>query len=521
MKTILITGASGTMGSAAVQQLAEAAHVRCRVMLRPRPANKKLAQKLQRMYARIEVVFGDVQCYEDCVLAVRGADYVLHCAALIPPRADHHPDEAYATNYLGTEHLLKAVVALQQQAVTKFVYIGTVAEYGNRTFKHPWGRVGDPLMPSACDIYAATKVKAERAVIESGLCWVSLRQSGILYDSVLFNNMNDGLMFHTCWNTPIEWATAHTSGLLLKNLVEKDTAGLLPEEFWRKVYNIGNGKDARVTGYETLDRGFRMMGRGADEIFQPEWNASRNFHCMWFADSHVLNGYLDFQHEGFEAFFVRLERKLWYFKLGKPFPHLIKRFAIMRLLKTNNAPIFWVTHGLEKRIKAFFGSIEAYNRIPRRWKDFPLLCKNRNPETGAPLDYQALKDESSVAAKGLLLHHGYDETKSAAQLDITDMQQAAVFRGGACVSASMEQGNLYTPLRWKCGNGHSFTATPYLVLKTGHWCPECCATPPWNFDELSKSIPFYAQLWYDDHTKTESNPCTQEDSRDILRYERR
>jgi len=35
--------------------------------------------------------------------------------------------------------------------------------------------------------------------------------SGILYDSVLFNNMNDGLMFHTCWNTPIEWATARTS----------------------------------------------------------------------------------------------------------------------------------------------------------------------------------------------------------------------------------------------------------------------------------------------------------------------
>ena len=166
--------------------------------------------------------------------------------------------------------------------------------------------------------------------------------------------MNDGLMFHTCWNTPIEWATARTSGLLLKNLVEKDTNGTLKPDFWRKVYNIGNGKDARVTGFETLDRGFKMMRRSAEEIFRPEWNASLNFHCMWFVDSHILNSYLDFQHEGFEAFFSKLERKLWYFKLGKPFPRLVQRFAIMPLLNTNNAPVFWVMHNLKKRVNAFY-----------------------------------------------------------------------------------------------------------------------------------------------------------------------
>jgi len=147
------------------------------------------------------------------------------------------------------------------------------------------------------------------------------------------------------------------------------------------------------------------------------------------------------------------------------------------------------------------------------------LCKNKHPETGAPLDYAALKDETTVKTKGLLLDHGYDEAKPVEQLTIEDMRQAAVFRGGVCVSDSMQQGDLYTPLQWKCHNGHVFTATPYLVLKTGHWCPECCAAPPWNFDELAKHIPFYAQLWYDDHAQEESNPCTEADSRDILRYE--
>ena len=520
MKKVFITGVSGTMGSEALKQIAQTENFRCRILLRPKKPNIKLAKKLQKN-ENIEVLFGDIQNYGDCLAGVKDVDYVLHCAAIIPPAADHHHDEAFRTNWQGTQNLLHAVVESGQIEKTKFVYIGTVAEYGNRTFKHPWGRVGDPLMPSAFDMYAASKVKAERAVIESPLCWVSLRQSGILYDDVLFNNMNDGLMFHTCWNTPIEWATARTSGLLLKNLVEKDTNGTLGAEFWKKVYNIGNGKTARVTGFETLDRGFKMMGRSAVEIFRPEWNASRNFHCMWFADSHILNKYLDFQHEGFEEFFSKLEKKLWYFKLGKPFPRLVKRFAIIPLLRTNNAPGFWVTHNLKKRVDAFFGSLEAYQAISRSWENFPLLCRNQNPETGTFLDYEALKDEASLAANAVLLNHGYDETKRTTELDIGDMQQAAAFRGGECINKTMTRGDMYSPLQWQCHNGHRFAASPYLVLKTGHWCPECCSVPPWNFGELAKHIPFYAQLWYDDHTTDETESYSAEDARDIAVYEKR
>ena len=520
MKTVFITGASGTMGSEALIQIAHTGKFRCRILLRPKKTNIRLAKKLQKNEL-IEVLFGNIRNYDDCLTAVKGADYVLHCAAIIPPAADHDPDETLATNYLGTKNLLKAVVSNGQIEKTKFVYVGTVAEYGNRTFKHPWGRVGDPLMPSVFDIYAASKVKAEREVIESSLCWVSLRQSGILYDDVLFNNMHDGLMFHTCWNAPIEWATAKTSGLLLKNLVEKDSDGTLDAGFWKKVYNIGNGKTARVTGFETLDRGFKMMGRGANEIFKPEWNVTRNFHCMWFSDSHILNDYLDFQHEGFEDFFARLEKKLRYFKLGKPFPHLIKYFAIMPLLRTNNAPVFWITHNLTKRINAFFGSIEAYRALARSWGHFPLMCKNQNPETGAFWDYEKMKDESSLVQNRFLLNHGYDETKKTEELGIEDIKEAAAFRGGKCISKTMTRGDMYSPLQWQCHNGHCFDASPYLVLKTGHWCPECCNCPPWNFGELAKHIPFYAQLWYDDHGADETESYSAQDGRDILAYEKR
>lgn len=521
MKIVAITGGSGNMGSEAVKQLAETGQYICLVFLRKKKNNIKLAKKLKRKYgSNIEILFGDLTSYEDCKKLIRNSDYLIHCGAVIPPYSDHHPEEALASNYIGTKNLINAVKSCPNKNNLKFINIGTVAEYGNRTFKHPWGRTGDPLVPSNFDIYAASKIKAEREVIESGIMyWVSLRQSGVLYDEVLIKNMNDGLMFHTPWNCPIEWATARSSGLMIKNLVDFNENGLLPQEFWRKVYNIGNGEKARVTGYETLDRGFKLMGRGVKDIFEPHWNVLRNFHCMWFYDSDVLNNYLHFQNEGFEEFFSKLEKKYWYFKLGKHFPRLIKCLAIKPLLKNTNAPSFWAKKDLRKRLTAFYGKENAYEKTPRTWEDFHLLCEDKNPETGEPLDYKKLKDKSLVNPETDLLKHGYDEKKNISELDIEDMKNAAAFRGGKCLSAEMHKGDLYTPLKWECHNGHSFTATPYLILKTGHWCPECCTAPPWNFNILSKNIPFYAQLHKDDHSEEETETYGSDCYKDILQFE--
>ncbi len=445
MKKVLITGASGNMGAEVLKQIIETENFAVRILLREKKANKKLAKRLTKQYPSfLDILFGDLFNYEDCKKAVEGIDYVIHCAAIIPPTSDHNPELTYNSNFIGTKNLVNAVKEQQKASAAtepktiKFVHIGTVAEYGNRTYKHPWIRTGDPLLSSPFDYYGATKIMAERCVIESGLQWVSLRQSGVLYDRVMLNNMNDGLMFHTGWNTPIEWATARTSGLMLKNLLLKDCGETLAKEFWQRIYNIGNGASARVTGYDTINRGFV----------------------------------------------------------------LIRKFALEPLLKNSNAPMFWVKKNLVPRIKAFFVSKEKFDAIPEKWEDYNLLCENKNPDSGEYIDYNKLKDEDS--AKNFLLSHGYDESKPQAELDIRDMQEAAKFRGGESLSSEMKKGDLYTPLKWKCGCNHSFEATPFLILKAGHWCPECAA-PPWNFDAQAKLSKFYAQLWYDDHSPDENN----------------
>jgi hypothetical protein len=119
------------------------------------------------------------------------------------------------------------------------------------------------------------------------------------------------------------------------------------------------------------------------------------------------------------------------------------------------------------------------------------------------------------------------------------MQKAAAFRGGKCLgyanasspisyseasnssqserpiggTPSDSEAIWDTPLLWQCAEGHTFTATPRLVLLGGHWCEECMPYPyqgepnarPWQWDKVAKKNPFFAQLWAPLHDENEDN----------------
>lgn len=68
----------------------------------------------------------------------------------------------------------------------------------------------------------------------------------------------------------------------------------------------------------------------------------------------------------------------------------------------------------------------------------------------------------------------------------------------------MTPGDMRTPLEWQCQFGHTFKASPTLILLGGHWCPECLPMP-WNYDEIAKGNPFFAQVWNPAHSPDEHN----------------
>ena len=73
----------------------------------------------------------------------------------------------------------------------------------------------------------------------------------------------------------------------------------------------------------------------------------------------------------------------------------------------------------------------------------------------------------------------------------------------------MKKGDLATKLKWKCGYcGAEFEASPALILLGGHWCPECfIPQKKWDYDNIAKTNPFFAQVWYPTTPRT-SAMCT-------------
>ena len=495
---VAMTGASGNMGQAVVKEVMTLDFVTLKLLFLDEKRERRLKKKWEKEYGdRVEVFFGNVKELEDCRRLVEGADYLLNMAAVIPPLADKRPDLAHDANVTGAKNIVAAIEELSRQP--KLIHISTVALYGNRDYHHPWGRVGDPLLPSVYDEYGMGKLIGERTVLDSKIdTWAVLRQTGMLYEKLLMSNISDGLMFHTPFNVPIEWATDHDSAVLIKNILKEDHEGGAGD-FWKNVYNIGGGAAYRTTGYETFDMGFAMIGGGTERFMKPNWHATRNFHCMWFSDSDILERRYHYQSGSMADFWSEIKRKNPYFSLAKLIPSSwITALVFKRLLRDENAPYHWVKKGMEGRVNAFFGSRRKWEALGEDWEHFDVWCKGEIEGH----DYE--KEIDPAYEEKVRLSHGYDDTKVDSEIDLADLRAAARFRGGACRAESFEKGDLYAPLDWRCAEGHDFTASAFTVLKAGHWCPHCVREGVWNYDLLAKKNPFYAQVWYDTHDEEEN-----------------
>lgn len=497
---VLLTGASGSMGGEAFKELLRRQSKYDIVLLvRPSKANVKAFKKNTNRNSLpserkkeiedkgLRIAWGDITDYQDVLGAVEGVDYVLHPAAFIAPAADHDPNLAERINVGGTENIIRAIKAQENGSERiKFVYVSSVAIYGDRLAPIYWVRTGDPLKPSVYDFYATTKIRAERAVIESGLkYWVSLRQTYIAIPYAM--SLMDPILFHQPIDQHIEMITAEDAGYGLVQCLET------PDDFWCRIYNMGGGPSCRFIFYEYIERMMKVLGLGDyREIMDRNWFCTRNFHCAWFSDSSLLNEYLGHWRQSLEDHFEQVKQAApWYIKFAKILPSsFIKKFYTRRMVCGKDGTMNWIRTRNEGRISAFWGSYEKWKKIP----DWDLDMPDPNAKAG-------------------LLNHGYDETKRVTELTIDDMKQAAHFRGGECISTEMN--SMSDKIRWRCAFGHEFEATPTLIIKAGHWCPECLP-PPWNYDEIAKRNPFFAQVYYTNHDKEECNFYDKRCYEDIL-----
>lgn len=158
---VLITGAGGTLGAALAPMLADAGH-------------EPVLFDVRALETAYESVRGDVRASEDVRVAVEGADFVVHAAAVHGIHlGSHSRRDFYDLNLTGTFNVWEAAVEAGVKGVVFSSTMGVYKPYNKPLSEERVAALheGLPLQPG--DIYGYTKVAGEE------MCRLYGREYGI------------------------------------------------------------------------------------------------------------------------------------------------------------------------------------------------------------------------------------------------------------------------------------------------------------------------------------------------------
>ena len=109
MRTVLVTGGTGSFGQAFVRHLLDTTDSLVRVFSRDEQKQDRMKREVND--ARVRYLLGDVRDAARTKRAMRGCDLVVHAAALkIIPAGEYNPDEVVRTNINGSENVINAAI---------------------------------------------------------------------------------------------------------------------------------------------------------------------------------------------------------------------------------------------------------------------------------------------------------------------------------------------------------------------------------------------------------------------------
>ena len=149
-QTILLTGGTGSFGTAFIRHLLSIKKFKGIIRIFSRNESKQLAiQQEFNDHPSLRFLIGDVRDLERVLMAMRGADLLIHAAAMRQISAmEYNPFEAINTNIIGTQHVIRAAI---ETGVKKAIFVSS---------------------PEACrpeNLGSLTKSTAEKLFIQSNL----------------------------------------------------------------------------------------------------------------------------------------------------------------------------------------------------------------------------------------------------------------------------------------------------------------------------------------------------------------
>ena len=280
MGPVLVTGGTGSLGKCVVQRLHKEGYT-VRVFDLPNMNYAGLEGE-----EGIEVLRGDITQLTSVQQAVESVSAVIHLAALLPPASEQRRELTFTVNVEGTTRVAEALKRVNPDA--PLVYSSSVSIYGDTTGVKPPVTVGHPQQ--ALDIYAESKIAAEKSLRESYANAVIFRISGISVPSI----QSPPEVWPFMADQRIEFIHRDDVVAALCNAVRmKEAKG--------HVFNIAGGITWQTTGRAYVKDYYDLLGVPIEEAcFQehPGW-------CDWY-DTEESQRVLRYQNTPYQAYLGQL-----------------------------------------------------------------------------------------------------------------------------------------------------------------------------------------------------------------------
>ncbi len=287
MKKVLVTGASGSIGTMVIKYLlSEGKYEITALDLK----NKHTYKELKKYHNRINIIYGDINDSTLIEALVKDHDYIIHLASIIPPFSEISSNLSRIVEYNGTENIIKAINYYNKDCY--LLYASTTSLYKDNPSK-----VKDEIAKNDLLSFSTNKYNVESLIKKKLKNYVIFRLPLVL------NSTNDTSMIYTIKSqSNIEVTTNKDAAYAFVKAID------YKDKLNRKIFNIGMGKDGIITFNDLLKNILINKGLSFHYVFQRLF-LEKNYTSPILIDSDNLDNIIHYRFDSLYNYYKRLKNK--------------------------------------------------------------------------------------------------------------------------------------------------------------------------------------------------------------------